>query len=324
MSYNPLARPLGGALIAPLGAAPRSISVLQQRKVRVKAWGGGGSGGFWFAGGGAGYAGATFWLPAGTSLDVYVGGGGQYQPTQPFQPGGWNGGGAAVGSTHWGHGGPGGGWSGILLQGRPLLIAGGGGGGGGVSDPGYPNNAGSDGGAGGGINGSDAAATGSVAPDRNGRGGTQTAGGTAPAFTSSTVAPTSGSYLQGGQGGAGAIVSTSGFPNQSSGGGGGGYYGGSGGGGNNAINSGGGGGGSGYIDPIYVTDGILTGGSGVIAGNSSDPQRETAGNGGSPYLISGLVDLVRAQGRHGRIVVIIDDVITFVFGFTGVPQPLVL
>ncbi len=299
----PMSKPLGGAV----GQAMQQTARL--RKVRMIAWGGGGAGGYYWPGGGGGYAEAVAWLPGGTVLDVYVGQGGPYQPALALQPGGWPNGGAAVGNTYYGHGGPGGGRSGVAISGRPLLIAPGGGGGGSGTASGPA--AGSAGAPGGDLSGRDAPATGSDAADRNGRGASQTAGGAQPGYSSVTTAPSAGGYLQGGQGAAGQVIG--GLPNQSAGGGGDGYYGGSGGGvsgSGNGFNTGGGGSGSGYADPVLGRSAVLTAGSGQTPGNSTEPARGGAGDGGA----------IQTPGTNGRVIIIIDDVFVTYFGFTGAIQ----
>lgn len=212
--------------------------------VTIRAWGGGGAS--WFAwghtygdtnadGGGGGYVAATFAVPEGTSLVVRAGEGGKdgvvsYPGTQS--------------STA-----PGGGYSGVFLNGQPLLIAGGGGGGCWASNQ-YPDSR--SGGAGGGLVGQDGWWTNKEWWASTGLGGTQTAGGGTRGGNG-----TAGGYLMGGSGG---------------GGGGGGYYGG-GGGATGAFmdNLRCGGGGSSYINPIRLSEIGFQGGNGRSPGGQNDP-----------------------------------------------------
>ena len=210
----------------------------------LEVWGAQGGSGYNTTGGKGGYAKGETTLNSTTTLNIYVGG----QGTK--SAGGWNGGGAGgIDSGSSQNAGGGGGATDIRIGGTALanrvIVAGGGGGGG------------RDGatGAGGGVSGT-------ASEDYNsgygGKGGTQTAGGTAY-YTNRGA--TNGTLGQGGNG-------STNYNAAGGGGGGGGYYGG--GGGTSTQNHGsgwsaGGGGGSGYI-------GGVSGGTtqaGVRSGNGS-------------------------------------------------------
>lgn len=258
----------------------------------VKTWGaGGGSGGssngpVGGTGGGGGYVEATIAVTPGEVLTTYVGGSG-------------SGGNYSSSGSDAGGGGGGGGFSSVYRSSTPLVIAAGGGGGGGARSNVL---AGAPGGAGGGTTG--IAGT-SIATNNGGGGGggTQSAGGSAGAATSGANTGTAGSSLSGGDGGdgrngagadgSGAIGGLSsggngGLSNISTtraagGGGGGGYFGGGGASATTSTNSaagGGGGGGSSYVVP-GATSVTNSAGSGLNPGNSSDPARGTAGDGGA-------------------------------------------
>jgi len=222
--------------------------------ITVKSWGAGGGGGRGNSpGGGGGYAGATFSVTPGETLQIRVGGGG----------GSWAAGGAA-GINGGGRGGlrsgiragGGGGYSGLfrgsVSQGGAWVVAGGGGGGGtnGSSVSGWA------GGPGGGGSGTSGGCGNTLGATSSGPGGSN-AGGGGPF----------GSALQGGAG-AGNNETWPG------GGGGGGYWGGGGGwtGGGSGCN---GGGGSGFVR----TGGSTSTGSGRTPANSGDGDRSGAGLG---------------------------------------------
>ncbi|MFA5795456.1 MAG: DUF2341 domain-containing protein, partial [Candidatus Brocadiia bacterium] len=244
--------------------------------VQVYAWGGGGGGGYTGGsgtGGGGGAANGTVTVAPG-SYSIVVGGGGSSIAASggagPVVPGGG-------GQLSGGWGGQGGGLSGLFItsvtQGNAYLIAGGGGGGAWEG----PN-----GGAGGGTSG----VAGGNGTDAGGGGGTQSAGG-AGANGSET-----GTALQGGR-------PTN--PDTGGGGGGGGGYWGGGGGSNNSTGSGGGGG-SGYYNPTYVSSAILTPGSGAIPGDSGNPFRVSAGNGGASGPNAGASGIVIVRYPRRNIV----------------------
>lgn len=199
--------------------------------VTAKLWAGGGGGGIYGAanGGAGGFTSGTFYVTAGQTYHVIVGGGGLVGV--PYVSGGLGGfGGGGVGTLGDAAGGGGGGYSGIFLtsvaQSNAVLIAGGGGGG-----TGYIA-----GGGGGGSTGGDGLTAG------GGKGGSQVVGGAAG--NGSTSPPYAGQALQGGQG-TGARLSGA----DDGGGGGGGYFGGGGG----TSDATGGGGGSGYVNTGSVT-----------------------------------------------------------------------
>lgn len=202
------------------------------------------------------------WGAGGGSVYQIGGAGGFVQGTVSVSPGTWlsikvGGAGGTAGG-----GGGGGGMSSVfdIATNTPLFIAAGGGGG----EDSYH------GGAGGGLTGQ----TGSAAGGSyiGGTGGSQTAGGTVNGSPYqggciSTTIVTNAGY----NGGGGAVNSL----NLGSGGGGG-YYGGGAGSGRAA-----GGGGSSMVP----SGGLTLGGDRTVPGNSTDPDRGTAGNPGQPGLI---------------------------------------
>ena len=205
-------------------------------QVTMQLWGGGaGAGGAGNCGGG-GYIAGTYSVSAGTSIYVYVGGGGVSWDTSGSGTGGTNGGGAGY------PGGAGGGGCSAIstidysswqssMPGIFIVAAGGGGGGGSTAGT-------ASGGPGGGLTGGNGEYD-SVS-GTGGSGGTQTAGGTS-----------GGSSYTGGLGGSG------------NGGGGCGYYGG----GAPTTGNAGGGGGSSW-NSISITSVTNTGGSGIYSGNT--------------------------------------------------------
>ena len=170
-------------------------------------------------------------------------------------------GGGVGGPTTWSATAGGGGFSGVRKTSGPAVLIAPGGGGSGW---------GGVGGAGGGATGQPGGVYGSFP---GGTGGTQTAGGTGSGSGSQYVGGTAADIYGGG--------------------GGGGYYGG--GAGSGTSGGGGGGGGSGFFSPTEVTSGVLTAGAGPAAGNSSDTDRNAAGDtsGGAGnagrFLLSGAV-----------------------------------
>lgn len=264
--------------------------------ITIKSWGAGGGGGAGGSsaaggtGGGGGYITATYTVTPGETLNIYVGGGG----------------GTGTRNTA-GGGGGGGGYSSVYRSTTPLLIAAGGGGGGGGRNS--SGNTGGAGGAGGGTSG--------LAGGGYGGGyGTQSAGGAGGSGGSN--AGSSGSSLTGGAGGdgrsnegadgsaangglasggaGGSVITTS---RAGGGGGGAGYFGGGGGSGSNSsTGGGGGGGGSSYNNPgaSGVTN---TAGSGATPGNSSDTDRNGAGNGGSAGATGG----IGSAGSNGLVII---------------------
>ncbi len=235
-----------------------TLAVATGGLVEVYAWGGGGGGSQTSGSGGGGGATRGIAALASGSYFVVVGGGGQCRNyPSPGGPGDPVPGGGGL-AAQLGGSGQGGGYSGLFsnvcIQANALAIAGGGGGGG------YAGT----GGAGGGTNG-----IGGGGPNSGG-GGTQSAGG---AGGNGTSGP--GSALQGGTAG------TDG-DGGGGGGGGGGYYGGGAGyNGDSPAGNSGGGGGSGYYNPTFVSSATLTAGSGATPGDSSNPFRGSAGNGGA-------------------------------------------
>ena len=246
--------------------------------ITVKMWGAGGGGHNYpyggNKGGGGGFSsgtitwdaeiGATFGSATGRAMSLVVGGRGREGSIVPsggisgvLSPTGGNGG----GSNSYGNSG-GGGLTGIFFgsyynsQPHSVMIAGGGGGAANTNETL----------AGGGLQGQ------SAGDSRSGQGGTQFAGGAGG--VGGSASGTAGSALQGGTG---APVSGS----YTGGGGGGGYYGGGGGGHTSGAYVGGGGGGSGYLHPTYITNGTTTTGSYSTPANSADPDRGTAGQGGT-------------------------------------------
>ena len=237
---------------------PNNIS-----RLLVKIWGAGGAGGNNNAGsvGGAGgyVEGYINILSFMTVLTITVGGGGTFKAAGVGRLARPIGGGGYAGVL--GYGGEGGGASSIFLGSSPLAVAAGGGGGGWTSNNEY-------GGAGGGLTGSNAAAVGGY-----GLGGTQTAGGAGGYGT--------GLYLQG---------ADADSPDGGGGGGGGsGYWGG--GAGSNGTD-GAGGGGSSFCSTAEL---FTIGGALSVPGNSTDPIRGTAGNGGA-YRANGVAGLVYILG----------------------------
>lgn len=268
--------------------------------ITVKAWGGGGGGGAGGSaaaggnGGGGGYITATFNVTPEETLNVYVGGGG----------------GAGTRNTA-GGGGGGGGYSSVYRSSTPLLIASGGGGGGGGRNS--TGNTGAAGGAGGGTNGIAGSASGAAG---GGGYGSQSAGGSGG--TGGANSGSNGSSLNGGAGAdartnqgadgsaangglatggpGGGVIST----NRSAGGGGGsGYYGGGGGSGSNSNTGGGGGGGGSSYNDSGGSDITNTAGSGTSPGNSSDQDRNGAGNGGN----GGTTGAIGSAGSNGLIII---------------------
>ena len=219
---------------------------LNKGTFKLEAWGAEGGYGYTnattYAGGKGGYSYGTLTLTAETNLYVYVGGqGNPGTSTSSIKEGGFNGGGASA----YYRGGSGGGASDIRIGQDSLyarVIVAGGGGGGAYYSKYY-------GGAGGGTAGVDGTGRTESTSNAPSKGGTQTAGGAAGFYSTSstTYAGTAGSFGQGGTGN----TTTSGTYSRS-GGGGGGWYGGGGGGYRSSTDYyyygvSGGGGGSGYV-----------------------------------------------------------------------------
>jgi len=257
----------------------------------IQAWGAGGgsdsanSGQYGAAGG---YATGILTVSAGDVMKIVVGQGGRL-------------------GSHGGSGGSGGGYSGIFLtsvsHANSRLIAGAGGGAG----------DGNMGGEGGGTTGTDGREDSSN--NNHGRGGTQSAGGDKGniSYTSqSGILPTSGSALNGGDGGGDAGAGHGYTPasyggggrgghepggSQGGGGGGGGYYGGGGGDGNaygnNSGQGAGGGGGSSYIGHANISSGSTTSGTNQTSGGASAANYASGiGNAGT-----------NTNGGNGRLVI---------------------
>jgi hypothetical protein len=263
----------------------------------VRSWGAGGSGGVMAGatGGGGAYIEATVDVTPGETLTVYVGEGG------------------AIGDTHFSRrdGGSGGGASGVLRSGTPLVVAGGGGG------------AGSDGASGtfatGGAGGAGGGAVGEPGQDitlpptsecqgaTGGGGGTQSAGGAGGVGTSNGGANTcvgeAGGPLAGGSGSNSGCGGFSEGPedwmaggttfNGGGGNGGSGYFGGGGGGAVTTYCAAGGGGGSSYAEGT-ATNVTMVGGSGRTSGEP------TAGLGGAQIVNPGFPAVMDASDSHGR------------------------
>jgi hypothetical protein len=211
-------------------------------------------------GGGGGYSRGSITFLSGVEYQFIVGCGGQGNSSPAGRAGGYGGGGTGIQIT-----------SGNVA----ILVAGGGGGSGysGERDVWGGNGGGTTGSGGlytgvGGSGGSQTAAgPGGIGGRRTGSPGNNRDGGKGAPVPFS--APTYGGGGAGfGTGGAGAVF----FDDAGGGGGGGGYWGGGGGGGD--TDGAAGGGGSGYYNPAYVTNAVLTGGVG------SSPSRGTAGTGG--------------------------------------------
>ena len=264
-----------------------TVTVDSPTPINFKLWGaGGGTGTNGEAGGGGGASSGSMTLANGTTYFVSVGRGGWrttdgVATTAGTSPGSQGGGGVGEPTPSTGNypAGVGGGYSAIFnsatkSQANTVVMAGGGGGGGyngGGGGGGYPS--GEDGGG-----------------PSGGEGGTPTAGGEGGAGGGGTGQD--GSALTGG-------YSVKGPLDAPGGGGGGGYYGGGGGGSSVADTGGGGGGGSNYDNPAYLASVTQYSGSGTTAGNESDPDRGTAGDGqpgsvspGSPYAVPGSVVII--------------------------------
>lgn len=264
-------------------------------EIQMFAWGAGGAGGYNAGTGGAGGAAAGYMLVTPTSsYAIVVGGGGQSRAPNAGPGTAPEGGGGLAGDL--GYGGQGGGYSGIFVnsvsQLNAMLIAGGGGGGA------YE---GATGGAGGGTSG----LAGGNGTEAGGGGGTQSAGG-------SSVSQT-GSALQGGTSGPHS-------DDGGSGGGGGGYFGG--GAGANSNPGSGGGGGSGYFNEQRVYTAILSAGSGVTPGDSTNSLRGTYGNGGASGNSAGnqgvvIIRYAGSQRGSGGTVVTANGVTTHTFTTSG-------
>jgi len=261
--------PTAGATLASTSCGGYSFTPNTTFTALVKCWGGGGGGSInqganiRSRGGGGGYYDAWVTFIAGTTYTLSVGCGG-----------------GASGSAR--TAGAGGGGTAVLrvTGGSVYLLGAGGGGGGGVSDTG-----GAQAGAGGGDNGE----TGSGGSGRSGGGGgSQSAAGaggvgvrrTGSAGSGRNGGPGAGSGATGG--GAGTGNGGNGGFNSSDnggGGGGGGFFGGGGGGGDAGGDAGGGG--SGTANLSYVGNAYGFTGSGSTPAESADPDRGTAGQGGT-------------------------------------------
>ncbi|TAL58031.1 MAG: hypothetical protein EPN85_12610 [Bacteroidetes bacterium] len=209
--------------------------------VKIKIWGAGGGKDLLYFSGGGGYAEAFIKVVAGDVLSIYVGGKGY--GSSGGSAGGWGFGSGGSGGTGTYKGGGGGGGSAVLLNGNVVLVAGGGGGGGSNTTA---NTVGYGGGGGGGNGGTAASGFGA-----EGLGG-------ASMDTSGTAGQNN--SVSGGGG---------------AGGGGGGLNGGTGGNLDNLYSpprSGGGGGGNSFSNYANALSALVPGsGSGVLPGNSTDP-----------------------------------------------------
>ena len=260
----------------------------------IQAWGAGGgsdstnSGQYGAAGG---YATGILTVTPGATMKVVVGQGGTM-------------------GSHGGSAGSGGGYSGIFLtsvsHANARLIAGAGGG------------AGDDntGGQGGGTTGTNGQSNNSLGGGNHGRGGSQSAGGDKGNInysSNSGILPTSGSALQGGDGGgdpgAGHGYTPASYGgggrgghepggSQGGGGGGGGYYGGGGADGNAYGNNGGGGGAGGGGGSSYI------GHSSVSSGSTTAGTNQTSGGASATNYSSGIGNAgTNTNGGHGRLVI---------------------
>lgn len=225
----------------------------------VKMWGAGGGGGAYGGwrqgsnGGGGGYTQAIVPVVPGETITRRIAqrGYSRWGANKAYPDGG----GASTGGGDNQYTGSGGGSTSIKVpsvSSEYCLFAGGGGGGGSVN--GYAFNSG---GAGGGLQGQCGAYTAYNSNTHNGKGGTQTAGGSAGSGTNTTGG--AGSFKQGG---------THQNTNNYGGGGGGGWYGGGSGAYGNGNSMGGGGGGAGYVHPSLI--GMTMTGSGNIPANHTD------------------------------------------------------
>ncbi len=222
-------------------------------RITAKLWGaGGGAGGYYGVGGAGGYAYAILSVTPGQTLNLIVGGAGQYGCAATGAFGG--------GGTGANYAGCGGGRSAIQVSTEDILTAGGGGGGG--DDL---NGTQMIGGAGGGTSGSIGNST------YSGQGGTQTAGGAGGGNSGNA-----GSKYLGGSSSTTTCLASGGGINTYCGSGGGGYYGG--GGGTTLVTNKtwtSGGGGSGYYSPTYTAAcpsvALLQAGSGTTPANNTDP-----------------------------------------------------
>lgn len=251
--------------------------------VTIKTWGGGGGGGAGSggssggSGGGGGYAKGVVTVVPGNNLSIDVGTGGS----------------SAVGATR---GGDGGGFTSVTNTSTATLLmqAGGGAGGGGARG----SQAGGDGGAGGGASGTTGNPGGGGTPAGGGSPGSTTSGGSGGAAGASGAAGAAGIANAGGNangnncnttgsgtGGAGGTggggLSGTDTSNCANGGGGGGGRFGGGAGGSAATNNRGAGGGGGGSGLATGTGQVNTPGSSTTPGNSSDTERNGAGQGGN-------------------------------------------
>ena len=266
----------------------------------VYVWGAGGAGGrvggwsFGSPGGGGGAARGNISLIPGATYGITVGEGGNY--TTGANPTVGAGGGACPTGGDNSYGGGGGGYSGIFLGNvrtadTAIMIAGGGGGGGSSR-----SGTGNQGGGGGGIIGRDGGSPYDNKPNYRGRGGTQTNAG----LNSSTdFVSNEGLQAQ--------LIGGGTRSNSYGGAGGGGWYGGSAGGYSESNTMAGGGGGSGYINPAFVSNGLLFTGSLATAGDSTNGLRGTSGNGGA----------VATAGTAGAVIIVWTSFIPTVDGISG-------
>jgi len=271
----------GSAVFSNAGTSSVTIPAPCQT-VTIKAWGAGGgaaeyAGAYDEAGGGGGYAQATFAGLAGSTLTILVGGGGT--GGNPGR-GGFGGGGDSGVTVQHGSAGGGGRSAVRTAGGVEILTAGGGGGGSRVG--GSPH-----GGAGGGLSGEDGGAGGGAGP---GRGGSQSAGGAGGVAYAGGMAGGAGTQFAGGAGAGGGTTGT----NYPGGGGGGGWYGGGGGGcGPGYVADGGGGGGGSSHADASAQGVVLTSGAAYTPGAVSDPDRGSAGTGGRESFEAGAPGLVK-------------------------------
>lgn len=219
--------------------------------IEMYFWGGGGGQG---AGGGQGGAGGhaygkMLFYNSFPTFSLLIGGAGETMPPNSHGGGGTIGGGGAAAGI--GYCGEGGGYTGLFSGASTFshvavaLMAGGGGGGG------YSGS----GGGGGGTTGQNGFGS------NSGGGGSQVGGG------SGGLGYGPGSALQGGTSG------SSGDAGGGAGGGGGYYGGGAGWNGDDPAGNSGGGGGSGFINTSIILDGVLTGASADVPGNTNSPYR---------------------------------------------------
>ena len=275
----------------------KTVNVTQAGLIRIKMWGGGGSGytrasaqGNPTYGGAGGFAYAELVVVPGDVLKVETAGGGKQNPYNASEPGlgGWPDGGQGGTSSLYNYAGSGGGSSRIWLNGVLQIVAGGGGG---STDFRSATRSGQ-GGAGGGLKGLNGVGD----PAYLGTGGTQTTGGVNNYRPTDTLS--AGAYLKGGAGyRTGATAATQDSTNSGAGGGGG-YYGGGGSAGLAGSSSSGAGGGSSYAGP-QARNPLLIAGSAQTPARTTDPDYVAGVAAGGPQVTATLTPV---NGGDGLIV----------------------